>query len=140
VCFRDRGEGPEFLLVRTSDGARWTFPKGRRERGETLAQTAAREAAEEAGAAGTTDPRGLTTYRHAPARDPADADDRVAAFLLEVSRERRPSERDRDPTWFSAADARARLAESRAALYGDELARVVAAASDALADPGGPPG
>jgi 8-oxo-dGTP pyrophosphatase MutT (NUDIX family) len=44
--------GLEFLLVRTSDGQRWTLPKGGCERGESLAEAAAREAAEEAGAAG----------------------------------------------------------------------------------------
>ena len=40
--------------MRTSDGERWTFPKGRLERGETLAQTAAREAEEAASSASPT--------------------------------------------------------------------------------------
>jgi|GEM_PF-4495095 len=35
-----------------SDGERWTFPKGRLERGESPAQAAAREAREEAGISG----------------------------------------------------------------------------------------
>ena len=48
---RDAG-GLEFLLVRTSQGGRWTFPKGRIEPGESPSAAAAREAAEEAGVDG----------------------------------------------------------------------------------------
>ena len=44
--------GLEFLLVRTSNGERWTFPKGGVERGESMSQAAAREAREEAGVTG----------------------------------------------------------------------------------------
>ncbi|MCA1690130.1 MAG: NUDIX domain-containing protein, partial [Actinobacteria bacterium] len=49
VCWRWESEGLRIGLVSTRDGARWTFPKGHRERGETLAEAAAREAREEAG-------------------------------------------------------------------------------------------
>lgn len=132
MCFRHRDAQPEFLLVRTSDGSRWTFPKGRREAGETLAQTAGREAAEEAGVEGELDSRGLGEYRHAPSRHGDRADDAVAAFLLEVSKTSRRGEPGRDPTWFGAADAHARLAEARDDHYADELARMLEVAENAL--------
>ena len=45
---RRNGGDLEFLLVRTSNGERWTFPKGRVERGESMPEAAAREAREEA--------------------------------------------------------------------------------------------
>ncbi|MDQ3675292.1 MAG: NUDIX domain-containing protein [Actinomycetota bacterium] len=132
VCFRQRDGRPEFLLVRTSDGARWTFPKGRRERGESLARSAAREAAEEAGVSGDVCDDGLGEYRHAPSHHPDRADDAVAAFLLEVSSAGEPDERGREPTWFGAAQARDRLAEARDGFYAQELARVLVAAEREL--------
>src|SRR5271169_2973372 len=52
VCYRLRGDGIEFLLVRTRGGGRWTFPKGSAEPGLTHAQAAALEAFEEAGVHG----------------------------------------------------------------------------------------
>ena len=92
--------------MRTSNGARWTFPKGHRERGETLAEAAAREAAEEAGVSGRIDPEPLAQYRY-PSRG---GDALVTAFLLEVDREGLAAERDRDPTWFGFEAARSKLA------------------------------
>ncbi len=131
MCFRERDGALRFLLVRTSDGGRWTFPKGGRGPGETLAQSATREAAEEAGAVGTIVGKQLTVYRHAPPRDPAAKDDAVAAFLLEVTGVT-PAESGREPTWFTAREARDRLAASRDRGYADELARVLAAAEREL--------
>ena len=47
VCYRLKGDEPEFLLVRTRSG-RWTFPKGGVDDDATHADAAAREAFEEA--------------------------------------------------------------------------------------------
>jgi 8-oxo-dGTP pyrophosphatase MutT (NUDIX family) len=115
--------GLEVLLVRTSDGTRWTFPKGGREHGETLAEAAAREAVEEAGAIGRVgaDPLGEYRYR----------DDTVVAFLLEVDDTRRPDEPWREPTWFGPDAARGRLAKGRDRAAGEELERVLLAAQRA---------
>jgi len=131
-AFRRNDERLEVRLVRTSDGARWTLPKGRQERGETLAQTAAREAAEEAGVSGVVGDEPLIEYRHAPSRHHGRCDDRVTAFLLVVQRAGPSSERDRDPTWFDLRTARDKLAEGREALYAHELERVLVAAERQL--------
>src|SRR6266699_3183666 len=62
VCYRIRGTGIEFLLVRTRKG-RWTFPKGGLESGLTRAQAAALEAFEEAGVHGRIEEAPLARYR-----------------------------------------------------------------------------
>jgi ADP-ribose pyrophosphatase YjhB (NUDIX family) len=50
VVFKLTEEGPRYLLVEASGSRdRWVFPKGRVEDGETAADTAQREVAEEAG-------------------------------------------------------------------------------------------
>jgi 8-oxo-dGTP pyrophosphatase MutT (NUDIX family) len=50
VVFKLTGKGPRYLLVEASGRRdRWVFPKGRLEVGETAADTAQREVAEEAG-------------------------------------------------------------------------------------------
>jgi 8-oxo-dGTP pyrophosphatase MutT (NUDIX family) len=116
--------GVEFLLVRTRDGERWTFPKGGCEHGETLAEAAAREAVEEAGAAGRIGAQPIAEYRY--------GDDIVTAFLLEVERADLPAEPGRDPTWFDFEAACSRLAEGRHGGYGDEMGRVLLAAQRAL--------
>jgi 8-oxo-dGTP pyrophosphatase MutT (NUDIX family) len=121
VAVRPHGAGGlEFLLVRTVDGARWTFPKGGRERGETLAEAAAREAIEEAGAAGRVGSEPITSYRY--------GGDMIAAFLLEVGDTRAPLEAERNPTWCGFEDACGKLAERRDAASGEELERVLHAA------------
>ena len=125
ICYRWRRGRSQFLLVRTSDGARWTFPKGGVDTGETPAEAAAREADEEAGVSGVVADTLLTEYRHAPSRRAGNADDLVAAFLLEVLRAGAPCERGRDPTWFDVATARKSLAEGRDAFYAHELQRVL---------------
>src|SRR5262249_57397260 len=44
--------GIEVCLISTKGGTRWQLPKGKRENGETLEQTAAREVLEETGLTG----------------------------------------------------------------------------------------
>lgn len=131
VCVQRRDGRPQTLLVRTSDGARWTFPKGRRDPGETLAQTAAREAAEEAGATGAVSETRLIDYRHAPSRHAGRTDDLVAAFLLVVHRVGPSAEPGRDPTWFDLSTAQEKLAEGRDGVHARELRRVLEAAQRA---------
>ena len=116
--------GVEFLLVRTRTGDRWTFPKGGCERGETLAEAAAREAVEEAGAAGRIGEQPIAEYRY--------GDDLVTAFLLEVERADLTAEPERDPTWFAFEAARSKLAEGRQAASGEEMKRVLRAAQRAV--------
>jgi 8-oxo-dGTP pyrophosphatase MutT (NUDIX family) len=117
------GGGLEFLLVRTRTGARWTFPKGGREPGETLAEAAAREAIEEAGAAGRVAGEALAQYRY--------RGDVVAAFLLVVEDDGLGAEPGRDPTWLGLEAAHSRLAEGRDGAFAEEMERVLLAAERA---------
>jgi len=114
--------GLEFLLVRTSDGERWTFPKGGVEGGETLAEAAAREAVEEAGVAGRLGDEPIGEYRY--------GENTVTAFLLEVEHAERPQEPGRDPTWCGLEAARSRLAAGRrgGGGFGEEMERILLAA------------
>jgi 8-oxo-dGTP pyrophosphatase MutT (NUDIX family) len=120
--------GLEFLVVRTNNADRWTFPKGSVERGESLPGAAAREAREEAGVTGTIATEPLGVYRYAPSRNGADD---VTAFLLEVDRDGLGAEAGRDPTWLGLEAARDRLVQGRAPGYGDAMERILRAAEGA---------
>jgi 8-oxo-dGTP pyrophosphatase MutT (NUDIX family) len=120
----DAGGAPAFLLVRTSNGARWTFPKGHREPGETLAEAAAREAIEEAGVSGRVGSERLARYRYPSARGDTDL---VTAFLLHVEREGLPAEAEREPTWFGFDAARGKLASGRERGFDKEMERLLLA-------------
>ena len=116
--------GLEVLLVRTSDGERWTFPKGGSEPGETLVQAAAREAIEEAGVSGQIGDEPIADYRYGDAV--------VTAFLLVVERDDLPAEPARDPSWFDFDGARSKLAAARDDAAAAELERVLAAVQRAV--------
>ncbi len=125
--------GLEFLLVRTSNGGRWTFPKGGVERGESMSQAAAREAREEAGITGRVGSEPLGVYRYAPSRNGSDD---VTAFLLEVERDGLTGEPGRDPTWLGFEAARSRLAQGREDGYGEAMERILRAAEGAASERG----
>lgn len=124
VCYRCVGPSARFLLVKTSSG-KWTFPKGHREPGRSAAEIAALEAEEEAGVVGHIETRPFGSYLHRK-RSHWDGDEvRVLAFLLEVRRLSRPEERYRSPRWFTADDAKERLARHRSRRYHRHLERVI---------------
>lgn len=128
VCFRRRGPAVEFLLVTTNGGNKWTFPKGSPEPRLSHCQSAEQEAAEEAGALGTIEPRHFHLYLHSKGVfwQPGGVQEYVVkAFLMEVHRLRRPDEPLRRPTWFSADEARQRLAKGREVKYAHELHAVI---------------
>jgi 8-oxo-dGTP pyrophosphatase MutT (NUDIX family) len=130
VCYRRRDGRVEFLLVRTKDGDKWTFPKGHVEQGETPADAAAREAREEAGVSGTIADQPLTYYVY-PGGSDGPGERRVAAFLLEVSSQTAPAadERSRHPAWFDPETAEKKLsAAGRERKYSEEHVRVLHAA------------
>lgn len=116
VCYRlDAGGKPEFLLVRNKDGNRWVFPKGTVEGWEAFGyQAAAREAWEEAGARGQVEPRRLGTFRHRAWMKKLSewAVQEVEAYLMHVTDTKGTPEPGRNPTWFTAANARAALEEN----------------------------
>ena len=128
VCFRRRGTAVEFLLVNTNGGNKWTFPKGSTDARLSHGQAAEREAAEEAGALGTIEPRHFHLYIHSKGVfwQPGGVQEFVVkAFLMEVHELRGPDEPLRRPTWFSPEEARQRLAKGREVKYAHELKAVI---------------
>src|SRR5689334_23543562 len=133
VCYRQRGTLIEFLLVNTDSG-RWTFPKGTVEAHLGPRDSAALEAMEEAGAIGRISEEHFCVYLHAKRSCRRDSvkELEVAAFLMHVQELVEPEEGHRNPTWFSAREAKLRLADRRSARYRRELSRVVDHAVDVL--------
>jgi 8-oxo-dGTP pyrophosphatase MutT (NUDIX family) len=128
VCYRQRGESVEFLLVNTNGGNKWTFPKGSSDARLSHSQAAEREAAEEAGAIGTIEPRHFHLYIHSKGVfwQPSGVQEFVVkAFLMKVTQLRRPDESQRRPTWFTPEEARKRLAKGREVKYARELEAVI---------------
>ena len=128
VCYRRRGSTPEFLLVRTNGGSKWTFPKGCIDPHLSHSQAAAREALEEAGAVGVIEPRHFHLYVHSKGvfwQSSGIREFVVKAFLMEVTRLRAPGEPMRDPTWFTPTEARRVLGRGREVKYAGELQAVI---------------
>jgi 8-oxo-dGTP pyrophosphatase MutT (NUDIX family) len=128
ICYRRRASRVEFLLVNTNGGNKWTFPKGCTDNRLSHSQAAAREALEEAGAIGVIEPRHFGLYLHSKGVfwQPSGVQEFVVkAFLLEVTRTRQPGESMRNPTWFSASEARRMLAKGREVKYAAELQAVI---------------
>jgi 8-oxo-dGTP pyrophosphatase MutT (NUDIX family) len=128
VCFRRRGAAIEFLLVNTNGGNKWTFPKGSTEARLSHSQAAEREAAEEAGAIGTIEPRHFHLYIHSKGVfwQPGGVQEFVVkAFLMEIQEQRKPDEAERNPTWFSPDDAKKKLATGREVKYARETEALI---------------
>jgi len=128
ICYRRRGTAVEFLLVNTNGGNKWTFPKGSPCANMSHSQAAEREAAEEAGAWGTIEPRHFHLYLHSKGvfwQTGGVQEFVVKAFLMEVYGTRPPDEMLRNPTWFSAEEAQQRLTKGREAKYAHELQSVI---------------
>ena len=135
VCYRRRDSSLEFLLVNTTRGDKWTFPKGATSRRLSHSEAAAREAFEEAGAVGVIEPRHFLLYLYPKAitsqRNGAQ-EFVVKAFLMEVTRTEPPDEPGRNPTWFDIDDARVALSKGRELNYAAELRTVIDRAVDHL--------
>ena len=128
ICYRRRGTAIELLLVNTNGGNKWTFPKGSTEPRLSHSQAAEREAAEEAGAMGTIEPRHFHLYLHSKGvfwQAGGVQEFVIKAFLMEVHQMRRPDEGNRRPTWVSAEEAKRRLAKGREVKYSRELDAVI---------------
>ncbi len=134
VCYRLSGSSVEFLLVNTSSG-KWTFPKGRLCPSLSPSESAAREAWEEAGAKGRIEQNHFGHYldtKRTLGPDSLTREVRIAAFLMEVHSAEAPLESGRNPSWFSAHQARKRLAEGRQAPYSRHIAKMIDSALDQL--------
>jgi len=100
VVVRREGRRRRVLVVRSSDGLRWLFPKGHVERGESLGRAAVRETREEAGIVGVERAFvGRARFTQAGRRV------EVYYYLLEHHGEVAASE-DRDIHWCTRAEAR----------------------------------
>jgi len=140
VCYRRNGRGVEFLLVNTN-GGKWTFPKGGPEPHLSHSQAAQTEAIEEAGAIGTVEPRHFQLYIHSKGVfwHPGGVKEFVVkAFLMEVDRLVEPHESGRNPTWFTAEEAKAALLRGREVKYGNELRLVIERALERIGNGAGP--
>jgi 8-oxo-dGTP pyrophosphatase MutT (NUDIX family) len=129
ICYRSGEDGPEFFLVETSDGHRWTFPKGKLEDEESFEEAAIREAEEEAGVIGSLDGE-LTAFRYPGKVSTGCQSVHVRPFLLRVEAigDQSPGDRHRKREWCTPDEARKKLAVRRDEEYADEHARVVAEA------------
>src|SRR5580693_2810835 len=128
ICYRRRGTAIEFLLVNTNGGNKWTFPKGSTDPKLSHSQAAEREAAEEAGALGTIEPRHFHLYLHSKGVfwQPGGVQEFVVkAFLMEIQQMRKPDEANRKPTWVSPEEAKQKLAKGREVKYAHELEIVI---------------
>ena len=133
ICYRRVIRGIEFLLVRTRDGLRWTFPKGHIQEGESPEQAAEREAKEEAGVIGKVSAKPVAEYLF-PLQGSGlrTKKEKVTAFLLEVTTEINKHEKGRDPTWFRSREVKKKLAERREREFTVEHERVVDAAVEEI--------
>jgi 8-oxo-dGTP pyrophosphatase MutT (NUDIX family) len=126
VCYRVQDGNIELRLVRTT-GGRWTFPKGRIQRGEAGSDAAKREAFEEAGVNGTIEKTRFAVYLHQKREFKKREVEiqRIAAYLLHVESASDPIEKGREPVWRSPNEAIADLAYDREFKYAEELRQVV---------------
>jgi 8-oxo-dGTP pyrophosphatase MutT (NUDIX family) len=135
VCYRKQGNSYEFLLVNTTGGDKWTFPKGATGRRLSHSEAAEREALEEAGAVGVIEPQHFHLYLQPKGIFPKHHGVQefvVKAFLLEVAHTQPPQEPRRNPTWFRIDNARNALAKGREVKYADELQTVIDRAVERL--------
>jgi len=134
VCYRLNGPSVEFLLVNTSSG-KWTFPKGRLNPSMSPSESAAQEAWEEAGASGRISEKHFDSYvdtKRAFGHDDRSREVRIAAYLFEVESTITPRESGRNPSWFTAREARKQLAEGRSSQYAKQIVAIVDSAIEKL--------
>lgn len=115
LCWRPAdGNGLEVLLITSLNSRRWILPKGWLIDGLTPAQSAAREALEEAGVTGNTAQQPLGTYHYLKERkDGGGVPCSVDVFGLEVTgqMEAWPEKGAREIAWLTLDDAAARVSE-----------------------------
>jgi 8-oxo-dGTP pyrophosphatase MutT (NUDIX family) len=89
--------------VLSTSGKRWVVPKGRIERGDSAADTALREAWEEAGLVGSIEPEPMGSYVY----DKNGQTCHVTAFLMDVTqvRDEWPEQHRRPRRWLAPASA-----------------------------------
>ncbi len=109
LCCRTGAEGTEVLLITSRDTGRWILPKGWLEKGMSPAQSAQKEAWEEAGVkSGVLHETGLGKFCYEKsADDGCDLLVEVEVFRLDVTElsDAFPEAHERQRAWFRPADA-----------------------------------
>ena len=114
IPWRRRDGELKILLVTTLNSKRWILPKGWPIPGLAPAESAAREAEEEAGVTGEVQPEPLGVFHYDKRRNTgATLRCRVEVFGLKVSRQRRswPEKAARQICWCSPEEALAHVTE-----------------------------
>lgn len=113
LCWREHGAALEILVITSLNSKRWIVPKGWPEPDLTPAQSAAREAFEEAGVTGDLQPATLGTYHYLKERKDGGMPCSVDVFALKVTKELDdwPEKGARQLAWLSLEQAAARVAE-----------------------------
>ena len=109
LAYRIKKGKLRFLLVTSTNSKRWVLPKGMIERGLTAAQSAAKEAFEEAGIVGKTEKKKAGRYVYEKWGSACD----VRVYPMRVSKELRrfPERQIRQRKWMSARAAAALVDE-----------------------------
>jgi 8-oxo-dGTP pyrophosphatase MutT (NUDIX family) len=104
IVVRHRKGDPRILLITSKrNPEHWLFPKGHVEEGETLEQTALREAEEEAGVRGTiVGPAGIMTFDY-------EGESIRVHYFLAVTEDKGKPEKRRQLTWCSFDEAMKQL-------------------------------
>lgn len=109
IPFRISKNGLQVLMITSSSGQRWVFPKGIIEPDLTPQESAAAEALEEAGAEGDVLPLSLGTYMRKKWGGTA----KVELFPMSVTKvlDNWPEKYLRRREWLSIEDARSRISD-----------------------------
>ena len=129
IPYLHTGDGVEVLLVRRTNATRWTIPKGGVDPGLTPAESACREAWEEAGVSGVIAPEPLGQYSYEKLDGVCVVD--VFAMSVVVHHEHWPERPERERRWFPPAEAQALVRQPALATTIDVLLRRVGAALSA---------
>lgn len=113
LAYRWRQHEPEVVLVTSRSTRRWVFPKGNLEPGMTPAESAAKEALEEAGVLGTTGSDCIGTYTYLKADGNTGRRRHVQVFpmLVQTVCEDWPERKERDRAWMTPEQAAIRVDE-----------------------------
>lgn len=121
------------MLITSRDTGRWVIPKGWSMAGLTPAQSAAREAWEEAGVKGEVDEAGLGLFRYdkiLPSTPALTCQVQVFALRVKALSDRFPERKQRRRKWFDALKAARKVNEP-------ELRSLLAALPELLDGTGG---